>query len=75
MSSFDYFMRVIQIWSSALFVITTFSPHPNAQGKREEREGNLLGCISFPMLEVESHEIVARNKGNLCDMFGIAYYR
>ena len=49
--------------------------HLSHQGTREETEGNLLGCISLPMLEAESPKIVARNKDNLCEMFGTEYYR
>lgn len=44
-------------------------------GKRDGREGNLLGCISLPKLEVDSHDTAVRNREHLCDMFGTAYYR
>ena len=49
--------------------------HLSHQGTREETEGNLFGCISLLILEAESPKIVARNKDNLCEMFGTEYYR
>ena len=49
--------------------------HLSRQGTREETEGNLREWISSPMLEAEPRKIVARNKDNLCEMFGTEYYR
>ena len=34
MSSFNYFIHIIQISSLVLFVLTAFSPHPSAQDTR-----------------------------------------